>query len=169
MKKGLLLRFACVILLLICGVVCILLFSGVFKSNTLFINGKGIYKENILILQGKAELPFVAILSSLGANVEWINNDSAKIKYKGEKYILDLKNKSFMREDGHSINYLNCPPGSTGYYCKVANREVFIDSSTIREIMYFMGENIEVMVVQGTGMVYITEYNNPYNNPYDGS
>jgi hypothetical protein len=159
-KRFLLCLIGCI---LIIGMGCVFLYTGIFaakndkaQTGTLFVNGKEISNEEIKFDNEYAELPLVKVLTGFGSNVEWLDNDTADIVYKGRKYSLNLKDNS-LEEEENSFNLLMPPPGSTYYYCKAANREIFVDSHIIVVIMYIMGEKIDINIDYDNSIVYITE------------
>lgn len=119
-----------------------------------------------LIHKEFAELPLTKVLNGLGATTEWIDDKNAKIVLKDRKYTLFVGDTSLpylggtsLMEDDKNLNLLMCPPGSTTYSCKAADKEVIVDSNTILDYMYFMGENISIDIDVSKSCVYITERN----------
>jgi hypothetical protein len=163
MKKG----FLCSLILLLIGFssvfLCVYIVKGedIAKSSkgSLIINGEYITSENVNIYYkpdySYSELPLVAVLKGLGANVEWISNVTAYISYNDVFFELDLLKISF-NEKGDSFNYITPTPGGQ-MICEVLEKELLLDSNTIKSIVYLIGINIFYNIDHAESIVYITE------------
>jgi len=61
------------------------------REGTLIVNGIDITDEaHIVFHHGFVELPFVAVLEALGADVQWIEDEMISITYAGKEYTLNI-------------------------------------------------------------------------------
>lgn len=75
----------------------------------LVVNGQTIKDEHIYIVDRGgiylAQLPFTKILNALGASVEWIDRETARINIEDQAYTLSLADKALYKA-GSTINCL---------------------------------------------------------------
>jgi hypothetical protein len=106
----------------------------------LIVNGKDITEDNYVKLhkeQRYAELPLVAIMQALGADVDWKTEEIAELTLYETKYVLDIRNNSLVVEDGGNdfkYNIITPPPGSSVQY-KTMERELIIEHIVIRDLL----------------------------------
>ena len=145
MKNKLILYLACCLLLIIViGSALIYFGKSATKNGTLYVNGTDITSINVTIRKEKfsnpvlpfpnsfivkisdlfskgyyyhADLPLTEVLKSLGMNVEWVDDNSAEVKYNDEKYILSLAEVSLIKQgSGNSFfNYFDYESGHIQY------------------------------------------------------
>lgn len=114
----------------------------------LIVKGEDITAENYVKLNYDyryAELPLIAIVRALGAEVEWQNKVTAIIKFEGKDYILDTT-KGTLIEVGGSFNMLAVSPGSRhGTHYQVIENEFVIDSDSAKLLINnIMGATIKI-------------------------
>ena len=112
------------------------------QRGLLKMDGVGISSENVMIHRHHAELPLTEVMKSLGMNVYWIDRATAEITYKDKRYTLSLSEVS-LTEDGQNANFLLPPPGGKRCYT-VLERELILDSNTIKSALYQMGIKINI-------------------------
>lgn len=132
------------------------------EIGTLYIKGKKITNENVSICYRDdyppyPNLPFIKILENMGFNVEWINENNAKIVYGNEEYVLNMSESTLfkMNED---INLIQASPGSYMTY-SVLNKEVVLDSETLINTLHNMGKDINFKLDFDKSTVYMTYKN----------
>lgn len=129
------------------------------NSGMLNIYGNDITKENVTIHYienaSYADLPFTEVLKGLEFNVEWVDNNTANISYKDKKYLLDLTAVS-LTEVGDDDNLIFPPVGGP---CTriVLDRELILDSTTIKSAIEDMDKNIYIKFDHAKLIVYITQ------------
>lgn len=120
--------------------------EGDIVSNcTLIVNGIDITSEHyVKINEDYAELPFIAIMDTLGAEIVWQNENTANITYNSKNYILKTNDCSFM-EVGGQVNFLSTPPGGTRHY-KTVEGEFILDSVTTSGAFQLMKANTKINI-----------------------
>jgi len=98
-----------------------------------------------------AEIPILAVIKNLGAEVEWQQNKTtAEITFKEKKYILDTEDNTIF-EEGKTFNFIVIAPGSKhSIYSYVNDNEFIIDSDSAK--LFFtavMGVNIKTDIKNG--------------------
>lgn len=153
------------VILLVGGIMIILLKKDVKPKSSegiLIINDKYTIVDNVTIYYKKNAsyscLPLIEFFKYLGANIDWIDEDSANVTYKGKKYILDLKEVSLV-EDGGTMNLIFSADGWRREYT-VLERELILDSVTIKCAFMFMGNTIDFSYDHEISIVYANERNN---------
>lgn len=159
MKKYVLI---CLIVFIVIGGVASMLYliksvSKVEVHGTLFINEKVITDKYVIIHQKYAEIPLIEVLQNSGFDIVWVDNTTAEAIYQGEKYIIDLKEKSFLRE-GKNDNLITPTPGGNTFSCKIVESNIILDSNTVKSIMFRIGRNLSVIVDYSKSEVYINIY-----------
>ena len=156
MKRRIMWWTVCIFLILVLGISVLFIFKSIPKSGLLKINGVGITQENVTIHRWShyAELPLTEVMNSLGMEVSWIDNNVAKVTYKTKKYTLNTSEISLI-EDGGFENLLNPPPGSQRSYT-VLEKELILDSDTVRGAMYLIGIELWIHIDHKEQVVYIT-------------
>ena len=107
-------------------------------------NGNYLSVDNITDNSCDIHLPFTTIAKCYGSQVNWISNTVAEITIQADKYILDLSNVSLVKE-GSSFNYLIPVPGSS-VHSRVTDKELILDSVTLRSALSSMGINIQIRI-----------------------
>lgn len=111
----------------------------------LIVDGKDITSGNYVKLnQNYVELPFTAIMKTLGSKVVWKNETTAEIAYDGKDYILETTNCSFM-EDGGNVNIISTPPGGKRHYQIIGN-EFVLDNVTMHGAFQLMGTKLKICI-----------------------
>lgn len=153
--------------ILLIGVGGLLLLKDSHECGVLKINGSDVAQENVLIRSTYAELPLTQVMKNLDVKVEWINKTSAQITYEDKEYTLNLSEVSLV-EVGATINLLLPPPGGNRYY-KVLEKELVLDSNTIKSTLYQMGIKINVYIDRKDQIVCVTKTGNQGGQSGDGS
>ena len=96
------------------------------------------------------------VLNALGFDIEWLDNNTAKMVYNDEKYILNLAEVSFIKES-ENFNLIRIPPGSRIYYYKALDRELILDSDTIYWLMSDAKRRIKINIDHDKSVIYITD------------
>ncbi len=117
-------------------------------SCVLLVKGKDITSGNYVRInseKGYAELPLLAILSALDAEVEWRNNTTAVIAINHREYLLDVQKGSLV-EQGGSMNLLVVSPGTNhGTKYQVIDREFVIDSDSVKGfLIHVIGVTVRI-------------------------
>ncbi len=115
------------------------------RKATLLVNGKDISKSSHVMLHyDYADLPLVATLKALGAEVTWKSETKATIKINEIKYTLDLSDCSLTySKNGQKIDCIFAFPGGTRF-TEVRSQELIIDSRTFRHALIKMGYDIKI-------------------------
>ena len=141
MKKKLVLLAGCAsLILLIGGIMCFV--KGLPKCGLLRINGIDITKENVMINSDYAELPLTEVMKNLNMKVNWVDDNTADITYKDNKYTLDLTKISLVEVEQYNNLLLPSPGGKRSY--KVLKKELVLDSNTIKSAMFQIGVRIYI-------------------------
>ena len=105
----------------------------------LLIDGKDITKGNYVKINHdvwNAELPLLAILNELGAEVSWVCENVVKIKFVDKTLEIDVAEVNF----GISL-----PPGTKNGIRKFIDKEVILDDSSARVVLsHFAGASVRV-------------------------
>ncbi len=101
------------------------------------------------------ELPLIEVLKRLDFNIEWRDDNIADLTYKNQKFVLDLLKVSLCKMESKS-NYITSIKG--GYiFCKIINKEIFVNSWVIQNIMYDIGEPVQINIDNENLIVTITD------------
>ena len=129
------------------------------QSGTLIVNNGTAVIENVVIHfkenANYADLPLTEVMKSLGMTVAWIDNDTADIAYNEKKYVLKLSEVSLV-EFEQSFNLLSPTPGGKRSYT-VLNKELVLDSNTMKSALYQMGEDVSIGIDSSKLIVSITK------------
>lgn len=184
MKKKIIFYVTSVVLLLSIGLGGAFMYfeKPTIKSGTLNVNGMNITSINVKIRKEKfnnsflpfpysfiekindlfskeyhyrADLPLTEVLKSLGMSVEWTDYNTANVTYENKKYVLDLAKVS-MVEVGTTYNLSVPAPGGTRVYT-VLDIELILDSDTIENTLYEMGERIDIVIDHNKSIINITK------------
>ena len=156
MKKKIMLLTVCAFLIMLIGGGILFVFKGLPKGGLLKINGIDITKENVRIHSDcYAELPLTEVMKSLNMTVDWVDDNTADITYKDKKYTLDLSKISLVEAEQY-FNLLLPSPGSKRFY-KILEKELVLDSNTIKSAMYLMEIKINIDINRKEQIVYIFE------------
>lgn len=90
----------------------------------------------------RIELPFVAIMKALGAEVTWKDEYTAEMRYNGEEYTLD-SNKHLFCKKGDEHNLLIPAPGTINGYYKAVSYELIIQDAFLLHFFIFNNINIK--------------------------
>lgn len=115
------------------------------SNCTLIVNGNDITEKNyVKINEDYAELPFIAIMIALGAEIFWQSTDIVEVIYNAKNYILNTTECTFI-EMGKNINLFSPPPGGTRYY-KTLENEFILDSVTTIGAFQLMKTSIKINI-----------------------
>ena len=156
-KKQRICLFVSAFLILLIGGIVLFSLNKLPKCGELKINGVDITQENVLIYFKRAEIPLIETMEGLGMTVNWIDNSTAYIINEGKKYILSLSEVSLI-EYGQNINLLLPPPGGDRSYT-ILEKEVILDSNTVKSVAYLMGVEINIHISHKEKIVYISFVN----------
>ena len=124
--------------------------SYITKKNTVIYNGilyvnDRIVDENVSLFYREnssySKLPLVKLFKALGADVKWVDNNTAEILFDGKKYTLSLLNKTLYKEEDASINLIALKAGGVIEYEKL-EQELILDSASIKTLFYAIGHPI---------------------------
>lgn len=93
-----------------------------------------------------AEIPLIAVMHELGANIEWQNINTAVITYKEKTLTLDTQKQDFG---------LTIPPGTIKAVRKMVDGEVIVDTVSIAGIIKHMMEG-KISIDYEKGIVNIS-------------
>lgn len=117
------------------------------KNCKLVVNGRDITAESYVRIDYEkhyAEIPFIAVVTNLGAEFKWKNSKVAIITLNNKEYILNLNKKSLIT-NGSTFNIIDLPPGTKhGAFFKKFDDEIVIDSDSIAHFIYLIGARIMV-------------------------
>ena len=104
----------------------------------LIVKDKDITEGNYVMLQeDHAELPFVAILTALGADIQWQSETVAAVTYNGTEYTLDTAKCELLKK-GSTVNQLSAAPGAATWGFRTEKKELILDNS---RILLFLSDN----------------------------
>ena len=128
-----------------------------WQQGSVFVNGAELEGEYAMIYSepvstdemgwfswAGTELPFTAILKACGFEVAWTDDFHARMTFRGKAYTLDLQ-KIDVTEDETGDTVLLPAPGSRRSYT-VAERELYLDSTTIESFFTLIGERLMIDV-----------------------
>ena len=142
MKKRIIWLTACIFLMLFLGGSIVFWCIDSPQCGLLKMNGVNITSKNVMIHRNYAELPLTEVMKNLGMNIYWIDRTTAEITYKDKLYTLNLSEVS-LTEVGQNSNILLPPPGGNRCYT-VLEKELILDSNTIKSTLYQMGIKINI-------------------------
>lgn len=158
MKKPLLL--ICTFFFLVVIVAGIILFhlsqKETYENGALVVNGKRIIQSDTTLHRAHAIVPLVKVLKALDFPVEE-SDERVIVSINNKVFILDVTKASFS-EEGSSSNLLRPPPGIRSYYCRVEKGDVFLDTVTLKSVLYLAGFNIAIDVDYEKGEVVIYSF-----------
>lgn len=85
------------------------------------------------IYENTADIPLLAVLEALGADITWNDDSQANMAYNGKTYKVELLNQSLKEEYGPENLLQN--NGNPNYNCEVKYRELIIDQVTLCTLM----------------------------------
>ena len=128
-----------------------------WQKGSVFVNGVELEGEYAMIYSepvntdetgwfgwAGTEVPFTAILKACGFEVAWTDDFHARMTFRGKAYTLDLQ-KVDVTEDETGDTVLLPAPGSRRSYT-VAERELYLDSTTIESFFTLIGERLMIDV-----------------------
>lgn len=129
------------------------------KNGTLIVNNKTNTIENVVIHSKEnanyADLPLTEVMKSLGMTVAWIDKNTAEIVHQDRKYFFNLS-KVLLVEFEQNYNLLSPTPGGNRSY-KILDKELILDSNTMKNALYQMGVEIDIVIDYHKSIVYITK------------
>ncbi len=127
------------------------------QKGTLIVNNKTVVTENIVIHFKKnanyADLPLIEVMKNLGMTVDWIDENTAEIVCEDKNYVINLSKVSLV-EFEQNYNLLSPPPGGERSY-EILDKELILDSCTMKSALNQMGVKIEVVIDYTEFVVYI--------------
>lgn len=105
--------------------------ENLMGEGKLIVNGKE-SEQKINIYQTYAELPFITILTELGAKIEW-NDTVANINFNEKTYRLDITSKTLILT-GNNKNLIPTR-GNSSYKCDVVEGEIILDDVSLYTVM----------------------------------
>ena len=129
----------------------------ILSNGTLIINGDTVV-ENVTLHYNKnyssyLDVPLIKLFNGIGASVEWLDDTTAEIVYKGRKYNLNLSTVS-LNEYGDEDNLIAPVDGGHREYT-VLDKELILDSVTITCAFAKIKEPINFSYDFKKGVVYI--------------
>lgn len=98
------------------------------------------------------ELPVLTIMKALGADIEWLDEESVLITYDSKEYLLDIPNISLSERGGFG-NYIAPPPGSSENCYKFDGDEFVVSGIAFA---YFLKKiNVNMTIDYDNLIVYI--------------
>jgi DNA-directed RNA polymerase subunit L len=116
----------------------------IMKKNTVVYNGilyvnDRIVDENVSLYfienSSYSKLPLVELFKALGADVKWVDNDTAEILFEGKKYTLSLSDITLFKEDDTTVNLIKLKDGGVIEY-EILKQELILDSPSIKAVFY---------------------------------
>ena len=101
------------------------------EAAQVYIEGELHPEITAYISEDITALPLLQVLTAYGAEVEWIDDDTAKVIFHGT-YELSLRDKTFVIS-GCENNYLITPPGDYGH-SEVSGTDLLVDRGKMREL-----------------------------------
>lgn len=116
----------------------------VCKKGKLLVNNKEILTENLpKIYNDYADIPFLSVMKSLGADIQQQNEKQFLVSFKNKVYTLDIHNCSLYVGENTKDNFFNKVDGGVFFKYSVEN-DVMVDSVTLGSVLYDMGQKITV-------------------------
>lgn len=143
-------------LIITVGIILYNYYQNVPINGTLNVNGKDITNENVIIHKYYTELPLTKVLEALGFNIEWIDDNNAKVTYNDKIFDLNISEMS-LTEVGAENNFLWPAPGGTVRVCKNIDKDIILDNYAIKSFCYCVGINIKIQLDRDNSYVYITK------------
>lgn len=111
------------------------------EKIALVINGKNITDDNYVNYNNEYdcfELPLIAILKELGAEIKWLDEKTVSIIIYDKTYVLNTEECS-LTEINSTFNLFQIAPGDThGVFSKRVENEFVIDSDSLK--LFFINE-----------------------------
>lgn len=115
----------------------------------LIVDDKNITEGNKVIFHKLPDytlLPFTAVLETLGAEIEWTDEETAEVLFNGKNYIFVKKELSLIDiQDEYGINLMDPLPGGI-LRTEISDDELLLDSTTFRWIIKEMGMDVLIDV-----------------------
>lgn len=128
----------------------------------LFVDGKEVTGDFSIYLRMEAspypymEVPILAILKELGAEIEWTDEAFANIFFEDEVYIFDGISHSIVLE-GHEHNIIGPLPGGISFpeNYRFTGSDLIIDSGAAETTCFLMGHRVSIVCDSDTHTVYV--------------
>lgn len=156
MKTKVIVLVAFFLLLIIIGIILFNYYQNVPINGTLNVNGKDITDKNVVIHKYYAELPLTKVLEAIGLNIEWVDDNNAKVTYNDKVFDLNISEMS-LTEVGAEDNFLWPAAGGTVRVCKSIEKDIILDTFAIKSFCYCAGINIKFRFDRDNSYVYLTE------------
>ena len=124
------------------------------KSGELKYNGQTVTDQNVTVYRRTAYVPALEVLTAIGADITWLDDEQAVISYKDNKYQLNLS-EALLVEENDNFNLIEVPPDAKNYYCKAIDREIILDIETLRVMLELMGEKVMIDISYKDSLVLI--------------
>lgn len=122
------------------------------ESNDTAVDGKerasqediSSYVESITVTYGSHQeevptvndtIPVLKVLSACNINMDWMDDDSAVFELQGKKYFISISTHSIIAENS-TYNCILIPPGTVDGHISSIGKEIYVDSSTMRGILF---------------------------------
>lgn len=127
----------------------------VCKKGKLLVDSKEIITENIpKIYNNYADIPFLAVMKSMGANVRQQNETQFLVSFKNKVYTLDIQSCALYIDESTKENLFNKVDGGTFFKYSVTN-DVMVDNTTLGSVLYDMGQKVSVEIDSNNSYVLI--------------
>ena len=115
----------------------------------LTVAGKNLTEGKYMVFTGTTPgryvlLPFTAIMTQLGADVQWSTNEIAQIRFRGKTYTLNTIDVS-LTEDGVDLNYILPAPGGK-IHAQLMEKELMLDHQTFQTVALMLETRLVVDV-----------------------
>lgn len=119
------------------------------STSRLTVTGKGLSQGKHMVFVATTSgryvlLPFTAIMTQLGADVQWNSNQIAQIRCNGKTYTLNTQAVSLI-EVGTDLNCIIPTPGDK-LHAQAMDKELMLDHSTVKTVALMLGIPIIVDV-----------------------
>lgn len=126
------------------------------KDCKLLVKGNKVTSENPpKLYYNYADLPLIAVMEALGAQVNRRSETSTEIVFNDKTYLLNTYERTFYEAGNKTDNLLNKVDGGSTFVYSVGN-ELMVDNTTLCSVLSDMGEKITVKFDTENKVVAIT-------------
>jgi len=113
-------------------------------AGTLIVNGIYITGESHIVFHyGHVELPLVAVLEALGADVQWLEDEIILIAYADKEYKLDINRRSLVEVETDQLHSLLVTGGGVVRF-EVLDGELIVTNWSIWAVLQALGAEIHI-------------------------
>ena len=117
-------------------------------DGTLIVNGRDLTdKDHVTFQRELVGIPLLTVLRTLGAGVQWLDDNTAFIVYEGKEFTLNMAEMSLFEVGGGSSfseNLLMLPVGATGIL-RAVDSDIVVDvQTTMWQIARAMGISVHI-------------------------